>query len=385
MFSNVTEINNNAVEHAREYTEKKEHNYDKAKELILKFCRDNQLFIQKNIMGRGVLNLITYSIDPLRHANNLTNLLDETSEKTVYEGYIVMKTPVAHREFTIEVDNFPMVTVRWISRDLYSLLQKYITGNDKWMPPEIEMIELLQKMYNPYSERYLNKLIERVEENLERAKAIDGGSRPDFYSANAEVFEDSKFMLLGEHGWELSQGRKPTSGGIVSFLSEYGPKDTIRRLTNITTEPYNFRKYDLMLPSDERIEKYAVTHAGRTVAIFYNSLSYELIPYATFRKIRVASLLTILRFLYIDLYVFRIVQLRQKMSNSDYDGMASRTKKTIRRVIATKSSHWYVNEWAGVLRNEHRERIKAMLASTKRYYPYFPAQYKKSQGKYRTI
>ena len=216
--------------------------------------------------------------------------------------------------------------------------------------------------------------------------AVEGGGRPDFYSANADVFEDSKFIILGEHGWELSQGKTPTRGGVLTFLSEYSPSETIRRLSNVTTETYNVKHYDLMLPSDQRIKKHAITHAGKTVAIFYNSLDYELIPYDTFKKVRVASLVVILRFLYIDLYVFRIIQLRQKMSDKDYTGMAKRTKQTIHRIIhAEKPTHWYVNNWAGILLNERNERTKKMLASTKRYFPYFPAQYKASKGSYRSI
>lgn len=387
MFSNISEIVTSATKDTDEALSSKKKRYEKARSIILGFCRKNNLFIQKNYLGRGLLNVIAYSRDPLRHANNLTNLLDQESKDTHFDGYIVLKSLIAKEKFAIDVDSYRMIIIKRISNDLDKLLLTYITGDEKWIPPELEMIDLFQRIYNPYSEMNMKDIVDHIDLNLEKIKAIEGGEEKSFLDANSEVFKTSRFILLGDHAWDaITTKSKKTKGDVVTFISDYPPKDTIDRLQNMTTEAYNFREYDLMLPSDGNLKKYALTHMGKTVAIFYNSTRYELVPYIEVDGVKCGTAPVLLRFYYVDLYVFRIIQLRQGLDDKGVESMMYRTKKSIQRVIAHKDeSVYFSNTWFGTLRNEIVENTKKMLSAPERYYPYYPRAYKEGKGDYRKI
>lgn len=377
-----------AIKNTDEKLATKTEQYDKAQDTIMKFCRENGLYIQKNYLGRGIMNLIAYSRDPLRHANNLTNTLDQVAKDTIFDGYVVMKSLIAKEKFAIEVDSFRMVIIKKIHPDLDKLLKTYITGNDKWLPPELEMVDLFQRLYNPYSENSMKEIAEHIDTNLEKITAVEGGGS-DFLTANLKVFQQPGFILLGDHAWNaLTEQKDPrTMGGVITFMSDYNARDTIARLENSTTETYNVRKYDLMLPSDPNLEKYAITHQNRTVAIFYNSPQYELVPYhKTKIGVNCATTPVLLRFMYIDLYVFRIIPMRQNLTESDFEAMSKKTRANIKSLIAHKDeSIFFSGLWFGTLRNEVVENVKKMLSSNERYYPYYPRAYFNSKKEYRKI
>ncbi len=391
MFSGIQEIVDKSIEVAHNIQKKKIDRYEKATTTILEFCRNHNLFIQKNYLGRGLLNIIAYSRDPLRHSNNLTNELDKASVGTDFDGYIVLKTLIAKEQFAIDVDSFRMVIVKKITRDLDTILSTYITGDEKRIPPELEMIDLFQRIYNPYTESILSEVLEHIDLNLEKIDAVEGGTddKKTFLEVNSNIFKSSRFILLGEHAWDALTNKKrnfTSQGDIVSFISDYSPEETIQRLENMSTEAYNFREYDLMLPSDNLIKKYSLTHSGKTVAIFYNSTRYELVPYKEVNGVKCAIAPVLLRFLYIDLYVFRIIQLRQGLEEKSTGAIMSRTKNAIKRIIAHKDNNlFFSNKWFGTLRNEVTENVKVMLASPEKFYPYYPRNYKESKKEYRKI
>ena len=331
------------------YVKKDRLHYAFIYDLVESYCSDHNMIISDLRILTNHLdeldNLFTkeykiYCTEPLRHANNLTNEIHKNSDDAS-KKFIRMKTIVENEEFSIEFDTRLMCSFMGIkkykSMDIYKVIEPISVNrsgrNILLMPYNIEIIDVLNKLYS-FTEydlnlEYFTKLIEiykhdkidKINSDKHHNKNHNKGNfklQPLIKTINQKIFDfikDRDLILIGNHTIHFNNTPEK-----IQLLSEIPPNTLLKDLKTLLKDEIAgneliYKKQDLNIPKDFRIEKYTFyiksKDSDKPILDCYNNLEFELIPYVISQHanndIKIAHPYVLLRFAFIDLWIIKFI------------------------------------------------------------------------------
>lgn len=330
-----------------------------------KFCSEREIIIGGTVgvelllqheMTKDSFFWELYCSDVFENGKALIEALYATKVNHIDSRTLTLQTNIKNRELTILADArylfkiYSLETYRGVSlSDTMNavLVDGWFGSKVNVFPPAIVLISLYQGLYSPSkcgqwedlrtAERSVyQKFIGNVE--------IDGGfdrSVADDILLHS-LLKDSRIVLIGDYAtskYGLGAGSR------IQILTDIpidelaamtsrvlsNEKNQLRRI-KVTHSRTSYARFNLNIPSDFQITKhtmYAVV-GGEQVPLYdvFNSPEYEQIPYNVIDKIRVAAPYVLLRFIFIDIWIIKLIIgiERVKMGSGKEAGLQNRIK-----------------------------------------------------------
>lgn len=283
-----------------------------------------------------------YCANTFENAKSLVELLYNTKNNHVDNRTISLQTNIKHREFTISIEARFLFKVYVLDkyRDVVledimepSVVRGWFGSQVKVFSPAIVLIGLYQTLYSPskckqWQETYdiESKIYSHT---VEKVGSFDRSVSDDILLRT--LIKDTRVVLIGDFAAaKLGVG----SGSRLQILTDI-PIDELSSMTSrvLSNEKNQLRrvkvshdrtiyvKYNLCIPSDFQITKhtmYAVVN-GEQVPLYdvFNSPTYELIPYTMVDKIQIGAPYVLLRFIFIDIWVVKLIISLGKRGSGD--------------------------------------------------------------------
>lgn len=383
--------------------------YDYVYGIIEEYVRKNKLIVSdRYVISKDILDkfdekdrigyeldyifeksYVIYSINPLKDANDLTNVIyekckdmqktkpsddkaiadlnitkdfdeeqakaemGEISEKNkigesigfktdseIFHLYKLtrMKTIKPYEEFTIEFNLRIIATVykiqKYKSSNPIELMKPININSIYYMPSEIELIDTYHNLYimksydkNIEYEKILFDQV-RVRKELgvlggidckvERKKLLESIK----ISLVADWLKTQKYVLIGVWAYDLIKLGKDLCANRekIQIIGDVHPdvilNDLTKYINEIAKASINYREQDLSIPKDFRTKRYTFYMTIKTESNvvdkpfldYFNCSSYEVIPCYRNGNLLIGHEYVILRFLFIDLWIIRVIK-----------------------------------------------------------------------------
>jgi hypothetical protein len=306
-----------------------------------KFCEENNIVIGGKI---GVSLLLgekiskdswawdLYCPNAFEVAKRMVETLFEVKSNHVDNRTVTLQTNIKHREFTISIEARNLFKIFALDRYrdvvLTEIMEPVVVkgwfgSNVKVFPHAIVLIDLYQTLYSPAKCKFWEdayKMSEVVYKGVtEYNGGFDRGIAEDIFLRS--LIKDPRIVLVGDHATSrLGIGKRTRIQLLTDIPIEElsamtsrvlnAEKNQLRRV-KVTHDRTSYVKYNLNIPSDFQILKHTVYAivGGEQVALYdvFNSPTYEMIPYTTVDKIKIASPVVIMRFIFIDIWVLKLI------------------------------------------------------------------------------
>lgn len=393
---------------------------------IERYCGTNKIIIsdkyvltdkQDELVPIYEKNYKIYTSNPFRHANNLVNLIHQTMTNSQDRKFTRLKTIIEKEEFVIEYD---MRQVAFIYK-----LQKHKTTEPNdiikpidikgvlYMPAEIELIDIYHNLYKMQNCEEMEKMEKVLYEQVRKRKEegiIGGQSCKDLKKEFLEAMKISivkdwlpkkeNTILVGAwaHDW-IVYGKDKLCANIekVQLISEIKPDDMLSQLQLYvgklaSNASISMREQELHIPKDFRTSRYtyylqiksAMNIIEKPFLDLFNSADFEIIPYKNINGINLGQQWVLLRFLFIDLWIIRVIKTLGLLS----EDILNKKLIYLWRIIEFFRSDMELTEFGefiGIYRDYSIDKKIQGLSQTKKYYPYYPDVYLKESNHYREI
>lgn len=354
-----------------------------------------------------------YAQNTFKHANNLCNAVYLTTKNITAQ----LKTEVPEKEYMLLYDTRAICYVHCLQYhkhiDTFEILQPIEISGFYYLPPEIEIIDIYHKLYSPDEYEMWDKytivsdiLFKQVDARKE--KKIFGGKQPYLninilHQALIDVFlkNNKDCVLLGNYGGQMLLNHKKNKSD--SYSMSWGDKIQICTISspekmfsmlqefikNKSGMEITMREQDLNIPKDVRTKRYTcyikIPDQQREQAFFdiFNIAQFELVPYCIINEIRVASYFVLMRFLFIDMWIIRIIlrlgKIPKPMGITKIT-LLWNTISALRKEFGNKDSD--ITDYIGIYRKYTIDK-KLLKLEMESHFPYYPAQYEKKKGQLR--
>lgn len=367
------------------------------------------------------LSIVIYSGNALIDANDLAN------ELALVNDFVVMTTPIYKKEFQIAIEGNKFITFKNVETHKNILLIEVMKPVFGYVAPEIEILGVYKKLFNPHYAGEWDELIEQEEKlhdicksRLEtiRGYTKGGGTTAPmtFLGAKEAIIlylmksYSKQLILVGEVAYDIHTNDYKEINKIIKqgekklqYIGSVSPEELMHALNKLGLG-YNiiYRKQSLRLPIDERQQKYTFyiesgceDNDDKCFIIFelFNNIEYELVPYSTVKIndtiMNIGTMQINLYIAYIDIWVIQLIsaigQLHDSSKFTKLQSLYDQIDK-YRKVLLTQE---YLNQfkkykfYMGTFIDEVIFLKQLMVANN--VPSYIPAVYKKSNNKYRTI
>lgn len=407
---------NNTLEKANLLIEEDRKKYIKIWEIVNKYCKQNNIIISnKNKLYK--LKLIDeqyniYTIDAYYHAVNLSNEL----HKNLEEKLINLNTVKQHEELCIFIDRRPLINIFTLKEypniSVFKIINPVKIDELYYFPPEIEIIDLYNDLYNPAKFSDWEKIKSNDEPKLyemilaRKKEGIYGAGdckilrkelveilKIDIIQKVLTKFKDA--ILIG--AWSnniLTKGVLNICADeekiqIISDKSTNEIIDLIQSNINIKHKIIS-KIQDLNIPKDFRTNRVTLylqiqTNTGTIDKPFldiFNSTSFELIPYYEVDNINIGDKYVILRFLFIDLWIIKIVE---KLGYLDKNVTNEKINRILGLIQRFRNMPEKIIKYKGIFHDYSIDKKIYNLIHSSFKPKYIPEKYYKEQGKYYTV
>jgi len=430
MFSKILKVGfiNKIQLKAYEEIKKDRDRYKKLWDKIDDYCITNELIVSDvaKIVGKSdTIKAIydkqykIYTANPFRHANNIANLLHQLVKGDPMQFTVKLKTVKEQEEFLIEYDTRAIVTIYLLQKHRSVELNAIITPIkiDKilYMPAEIELIDVYHKLYDPFfqpdyetyrdfEDLLFTQVLKRRESGI-----IGGGLRHDCREKKKELLEgikislvkdwlptQKKTVLIGPWAYDWINNSKELCANIekIQLISEMDHNDLLTKLlqyvNQITKATITVREQELHIPKDFLINRYTYymqikTEKGITEKPFldlFNCAQFEVIPYYIKDDICIGVKWVMLRFLFIDLWIVRLIK---KLGLLTEDILTKKIKYIWQLVDKFRGDFDADTiEYIGTYYDYNISK-KISNIQGKMFLPYFPEMYIREHNTYRII
>jgi hypothetical protein len=264
--------------------------------------------------------------------------------------------------------------------------------------------------------REQNKYLEEINNDMDNVKQ-DGNTnvkQDDFRQKNCKEMKKElleaikisivkdwlpkqhKTILIGPWAYDWLNLQKDLCVNVekIQLISEMDPQELLNNLQRyvytLSKSTISLREQELHIPKDFRISRYTYyiqikSERGIVEKPFldlFNCAQFDVIPYQNIDGIQVGYKWVILRFLFIDLWIIKLIKklglLTEKILEKKIEYIWNLVKYFHDNII-----DGYI-EYLGVYHDYMIDKKMATL-SNKRFYTYVPDMYKKINGKYRHI
>lgn len=294
-----------------------------------------------DLLLKNPLNVNSFSWDiyfeskePYNYAKRFADAISESGTKAKLNYYIMLKTEIKNIEFVIYIDTrlmFRLISLReYRGVSLMKLMniptvKSYHESVDiKVLPEDAQIIDLLQKLYNPGECDEWPKLIEHEQFLYEKYKNRNGGHEKNKYKHSnlntteqlLQYIRESKSILIGSYA--IDALRIDTQyHSRIQFITSKSINDVVREISRLLEIPCKPVQFNVNLATDFQLTKHTIyieTKQGSQIPIcdVFNSTEYELIPIwdehnISYNDIMIGNPYVIMRFLYIDIWLFKMI------------------------------------------------------------------------------
>ena len=279
-----------------------------------------------------------YCADTFAIAKDLVEVLYATKVNHIDSRTLNLQTNIKNREFTIAVD--ARILFKVYSLDMYrGVSLSNVMGSvqcDGWFgskvnvfPPAIVLISLYQNLYSPSkcgqwedsltAEKSVYKKFIDEDGTDVKEGGFDKSVADDILLRS--LLKDKRIVLIGDYA---ASKYGLVSGSRIQILTDIPPEELSAMTSRVLSEEKNqlrrvkvthtrtsYARFNLNIPSDFQISKhtmYAVV-GGEQIPLFdvFNSPEYEQIPYVVIDKIQIATPYVLLRFVFIDIWIIKLI------------------------------------------------------------------------------
>lgn len=419
-----TDFLQDAKEQAFEVILKDRNRYKLVWETIEKYCASHKLIISSiyvlldassSLQAQFDKSYKIYTSNPFRHANALTNAIHKCMINDDIRQYTKLRTIIEHEEFIIDYDMRPVAFFYKLQKhksvEPIDIIKPISIKHVYYMPGEIELIDVYHQLYKmnelDNNMQYEEMLFDQVSKRKE--KGILGSNCKDLKKQMLEVVKidlclnwlmstGKKQILIGAwaHDWiVLGRDKLCTNIEKIQIISDMDQNEVLNSLNKylaLTNTRFvaTMREQELHIPKDFRTSRYTYyvnveSEKGIVEKPFldlFNSANFEVIPYYTINKMNIGYKYVILRFLFIDLWIIRVIKTLGLLTNE----VLNKKLLYIWDLISYFRQLDTFSEWnfIGTSIDAVVDR-KINTLNDKLYYPYYPEIYKKIHNKYREI
>ncbi len=405
--------------------EKDRGRYQEIYDEIKRFCSEQCIFISDpfelleikdsylDVMHKKDFRYNIYSDDPYTHASALVKSIYECiKHNEKYERDVVllkMKTIQERKEFTIEFDTRIIASIfklqKQKERPLFAYLPPTEINGSYYLPAEVEIIDIYKNLYQLESEgdfvvnlSYEQKLYDQIAHRKE--KGYLGGGCTD---KKRELIEFIKLAivtkwikgrtdlcLVGVWAYEWMKNPKTicVNKEKIQIVTDRPHTEILLGIEKFVSPMTKFqitaREQLLHIPKDFRTTRYTFymnieTERGIVEKPFldlFNCASFEVIPFSVQSEIQIASKYVILRFLYIDLWILKLIFNMGKISKDVLQMKIEYCWRLINEFRGEFGDVLKTTAYFGVYRNYLIDKKNQNLKG-KKYFPFIPALSKK--------
>lgn len=372
-------------------------------------------------------NMTIYTTHPRRTTTMITNNIHEKNGK-----FVVMKAVIPNLEYDIFYDMRSLIKIYHIDRykniNIPQLFNAIKIDNLNYFPPEIELMDIYHKLYLPnYNEEWESILTQEkilYEYCIKNTDVITGGKSADTcidckkrrnVSINniklllINFLDNCNYILIGELAKKLINDEKfDEISENIQIITENPIEQDYNIIVNFlsvyTNYGIHYKKQKLYTPKDNRIYKHTFyinypsitsnTSDGsrgidKQFLDIYNCGTFEIIPYIEKKynniTLRVGNLFVQLRFLLLDLWLYRVLYEHVKILDD------KEFKETVKYIFDTmklmkkKLPFDFKNKYMGINYDEKIE--KKIVISEKNIHKssYYPELSMKKSKSYKLI
>lgn len=411
-------------------------------QIIEQYCAEHKLIISNKYTLLGMLDKLDpiydrsykiYTSNPFKHSNDLTNqIYQEISDSNPTDApFIRLKTIKEQEEFVIEFDTRIVCVMYKLQKHKFvepaAIIKPTEIDKLSYMPAEIELIDVYHDLYtmnNTHAEQQEELLFNQVAER--KSSGIIGGwsgnnckdRKKDLIEAiKVSLVKDwlykkrtVKYVLVGPwaHDWMKHSDKLCTNVEKIQLVGDVQPMELLTELTGYINQIGKFhisvREQELHIPKDFRTSRYTYylhiqSERGIVEKPFldlFNSANFEVIPYSVMSGIPIGHKWVILRFLFIDLWIIRVIKtlglisaeiLTRKISylwqlidffrksGKLHSEPADKLDKPI-----NESDVAFIGTYKDFVVDKRMDNLKEKI-----FYPYYPFIYYRNTGNYRKI
>lgn len=340
-----------------------------------------------NMHNNPMVTFIIYGEFIFRHANRLAN---ELAEK--HTIYVELVTTIKDRIFSMKVNGDPRMLLFYnIHRDHIGAINA-IKG--RWLPPKLEMITINHKLYSPQHYGDLGDLLRQEAQCWKiycRRVNPQPLNRKKTYPYNSIVMTWLKnrvdCILVGPMATTYPH-RTNHKIQIITCMNVGQASDELKQLLKkLAGVVASTRTYTVTnIPGEYRMTKTLVSHKGNHLIEVYNTPSYELVPYTVVDNIQVGTEHVLIYHMLLDSWLVSVLGSSGKLPSSMAERIVASNAHVIQHIKkAARRQRGDATrpEFMGVYHDDFLAKKRVSLSNT--YRRYYPAQYKKTNGSYRTI
>jgi hypothetical protein len=326
-----------------------------------------------------------------------------------------LRTVIEHEEFIIDYDMRMVANIYKLQKhksvEPIDIIKPLSIKNIYYMPSEIELIDVYHQLYKmndveqylQYEELLFNQVSKRKEKGIlganckELKKQMLESVKIDL-CLNWIMSTGKKQVLVGAwaYAW-LAIGRAALCSNVekIQIISDATHDEVLKSLNKYMSSykiPFvvTVREQELHIPKDFRTSRYTYyvnvdTEKGVVEKPFldlFNCADFEVIPYYTIDKMNIGYKYVILRFLFIDLWIIRVIRTLGLLTSEVLNKKLIYIWDLIAyfRQLDTFSSLNFIGTHI-----DPAVYKKINTLNEKLYHPYYPSIYKKIHNRYREI
>lgn len=411
---------------AMDYIKKERAQYTTVYTTIESYCAKYKLILSNKYVlcdmvdaKNNVYNKIyrVYTSNPLRHANDLTNIIYEQMKDDKYAAYTRMKTLKENEEFSIEYNLRQMVVICKVQKhkqtEPIELIKPVDIEKLLYMPSEIELIDVYHTLYDPsqycdwgeaeeFEKRLFDQVLQRKDRGILGAGNCKERKKHALEAMKIDIVlrwlpDQSDTILLGPWACDwLKYGKKIcVQHGKIQLISNMTPDKLLQQLKKFAAAHSKFdvsmREQELHIPKDFRTTRttyyiHVDTPHGITEKPFldlFNSAAFEVVPCVQVDGVSIGTRYVLLRFLFIDLWVIRIIKGMGLLSASI---LQKKIDELWTMIEFIREQYTFSDQIThiGTYRNAAADK-KISGMKGKMFFPYYPHVYLEQNNKYRSI
>jgi hypothetical protein len=352
-----------------------------------RFCAENQVLIG----GQSAINTIIdapitissyvyelYCADTLNTCRRLADALAAVKSPHVPADTVMLQTNIKHREFTIYVNARNLFKVYAIGTYRGINLIDIITCEKhkgrfatdimiSCIDVPICIIDVYRTLQLPSKISKWATALDNESKLAAMMKGNDGVTAPNHKKIPWRKIMDclSNTALVGDYA--LSLYNKNISGTRLQIVSMHSLDDIAATIGKLMGVKLHYVSFHTNLPSDFQLIKYTIYNDKTAICDVYNVATYEMVPVTHIDGISCASIWTILRLLYVDIWMLKIVSKLTGQINYRIEWLmhCARVARTNIDLLAA-----FPMDFIGVYINE--AVVKKKLMGGEMFPPYYP-------------
>jgi len=284
--------------------------------------------------------IILYSYDPILDGKKITDLIFKLRDSPISK-FTQMKTVIVGSVYMINY-KFRVICeihkLNHFSNKKVTNLSPEIINGIKYLPSEIELIIIYNKLYSLYEVDNVekNKYLESKLYNIVKKRYSDGifGGRSVSVTDINIIKKDivlnylvgnPDIVLIGD--WAVKYKNHDTeaiSESKISIICGTDSKIILKQLNNLMNGKYKFSmfKHSSHIPSDNVMEIHTIYIVLNKLKInlltIYNESAYNIIPAINYKDINIGTKWVLLRFLFIDFWTIRVIYYNNFINKKTY-------------------------------------------------------------------